>query len=99
MQMKQQYKEELEHKRQLVRENELANLEVDKEQQLGTSGKASLSKAERKKLKHERKNKQLKYVLGAKRQKQEEGQDEDHVPDAAKASKKQKRLAVYGVKE
>ena len=71
---------------------------MEKEQHLGSAG--GLSKAERKKLKHERKNKNLKYVLGAKRrQKNEEEDQEDEVIDDAKASKKQKRLAQYGLKK
>jgi protein KRI1 len=45
--LKAEYKEELEQKRRLVRENQVANLQLQKEQLTGTSTHA-LSKAERK---------------------------------------------------
>ena len=47
--LKKQYKNELEQKRKLVRENQEANRNLEKEQYLGTKG--SMSKAERKKYK------------------------------------------------
>jgi len=45
----------LEQKRRLVRENQIANLKLEKEQLIGTS--SSLDKAERKKQKQDKKNK------------------------------------------
>jgi hypothetical protein len=59
--MKSALKEELEMKRRLVKENLQANLEVEKEQYLGT--KQGQDKAEKKKAKQEKKNKKLKYQL------------------------------------
>ena len=64
-QMKQEFKNEIEQKRKLVRENQEANRNLEKEQYLGT--KNSMNKAERKKYKQEKKNKNLKYSLLAKR--------------------------------
>jgi protein KRI1 len=58
--LKSQFKSDLDYKRKLVKENQLANLNLEKEQYLGTSGK--ISKAERKMQKQEKKNKKAKYI-------------------------------------
>lgn len=53
-----------------MKENQIANLEIQKEQMLGTGVQThKLSKGERKKLKQEKKTKALKYQLLAKRKK------------------------------
>lgn len=78
--LKAQYKEELNSKRKLVRENEEAHLQLEKEQFFGTAG--SSNKAERKKFKQEKKNKKLKYSLLAKRREAgEEAEPEEEEGD------------------
>ena len=63
--IKSQFKDELEYKKKLVRENQMANLQLEKDKYFGTSEK--ISKAERKIVKQAKKQKNAKYVLGNKR--------------------------------
>lgn len=58
---KQAFKDELEYKRKLVRENQQASLQMEKDQFFGTQAK--ISKAERKQEKLDKKNKNAKYVV------------------------------------
>ena len=73
--LKSQFKDELEQRKRLVKENEKANLEIQKETLIGS--KSGLSKAEKKKLKAEKKAKNLKYSILAKRDKDDKNSDED----------------------
>ena len=66
--LKSAFKEELEQRKRLVKENEKANLEIQKETLAGS--KSGLSKAESKLLKADKKSKNLKYALLAKRDKE-----------------------------
>ena len=108
--LKSQFKADLDYKRKLVKENQLANLNLEKEQYLGTSGK--ISKAERKMQKQEKKNKKAKYIKHKKggdgSEEGDEGEGEEQVEKVAKTEedadaldekqrKKRRRLAAYGV--
>lgn len=106
--LKQEFKEEIEQKRRLVKENQQAFLELQKEQLTGSSTHA-LSKAERKQAKQEKKNKQLKYQLLAKRAKKEQEQadaeadqseeEPEEQPVEQGLHKKKKRMAAYQAKK
>jgi len=77
----------------------LANLKLEKEQLIGTVG--STDKAERKKARQEKKNRNLKYSLGAKRSKAEaEADKEEQEPEefGQEQLNKKRRLAQYGIK-
>mmetsp|Transcript_11976 Transcript_11976/g.20219 ORF Transcript_11976/g.20219 Transcript_11976/m.20219 type:complete len:258 (-) Transcript_11976:25-798(-) len=96
--MKKELKQELELKKKLMRETEKANLELEKEKHLGTQ--FSQSKADRKKIKQEKKQKYT-TLLGKSKKRDDDKEENaeqqaDEVSD--KKEKKRKRMAQYGIK-
>jgi hypothetical protein len=92
--LKNELKETLNMRRQLVRENQVTQLELDKEDLLGKkdTNYKDLSKAERKKLKQEKRNKKAKYTITSKDKKRK---SEDIQPDETPENLDKKRRRLH----
>lgn len=81
-------------RRELVRENQVTQLEIDKEELLGKkdTNYKDLSKAERKKQKQEKRNKKAKYTITSKDKKRK---SEDIQPDETPENLDKKRRRLH----